>query len=142
GHSAVLGRRKITGKSPRRFDRLSALGASGAGLSLETSLAPKPGRGWSSGVRPRRQSQGPPSAANRVRQHDGFRLENVQVVIGDKAAAINGTHLAHQVLLGRFCELIALMIEDEKAWKRSRRQFTQLARPRVIRAPHPLPFWR
>ena len=40
--------------------------------------------------------------------------KHIQVVTGHKTAAISGTHLAHQVFLGRFGELVALVIEDRE----------------------------
>src|SRR5215204_6340296 len=61
---------------------------------------------------------------------------------GHKTAAIRGTHLSHQIFLRRLGELIALVIEDEKARTRSRRQFAELSRWRVIGAAHPLPLRR
>ena len=61
---------------------------------------------------------------------------------GHKTAAICGTHLSHQIFLRRLGELIALVIENEKARTRSRRQFAELSRRRVIGAAQPLPFWR
>jgi hypothetical protein len=77
-----------------------------------------------------------------VRRSFGVRSKHIQVMTGHKTATIGGTHLTHQVFLRRLGELIALVIEDQKARTRSRRQFAELSRRRVICAAHPLPFGR
>src|SRR5712692_6593538 len=70
------------------------------------------------------------------------RSENVQIVTGHKTAAISLPHLAHQVFLGRFDELVALVIQNQEARTRPRCEFSKLASRGVILAPHTLPLRR
>ena len=50
--------------------------------------------------------------------------ENVQIVTGHKTPAISRAHLAHQVFLGRFGELVALVIQNQEARTRPRCEFS------------------